>query len=211
LDSHNYSSIEHIIGKVNKIKVKDNKLQGEIEFNLHNPKGVMAFHMALNGFLNATSVGFIPKEFDEEGRMTKSELLEDSAVSVPANAEALFEKAMNPEEKEVDVEVEDEKEETCPSCGDVHTENSTKDEEMPIELEPQADPEPDPEPTVPKESKTLKALKNIQANNQEREARKNYLIKQATNLMNEIATDKGRASSKVNKAVKRLLEYKKIN
>jgi len=194
LDSHNYSSIEHIIGKVNKIKVKDGKLQGEIEFNLHNPKGVMAFNMALNGFLNATSVGFIPKDFDGEGKIVKSELLEDSAVSVPANAEALFEKAT---EASVEKSITE-----CSSCGQIHED---KCEEIPIVIKITT------EPTIPEESKMIRALKNIESNNLILEARKKYLIKQATNLMNEISTNKGRASSNVNKAVKRLLEYKKIN
>lgn len=90
LDSHNYSSIEHILGKFVKVGVTDNKLQGEVEFMLDNPKGLLAYKMAKQGFLNATSVGFIPKEFDNQGRILKSELLENSAVSVPANSEALF-------------------------------------------------------------------------------------------------------------------------
>lgn len=97
LDSHNYSSIEHIIGKVTKIKVKDGRLEGEIEFALDNPKGMLAYNLASKGFLNATSVGFIPLEFDELGKIIKSELLEDSAVSVPANQEALFEKSVKRE------------------------------------------------------------------------------------------------------------------
>lgn len=93
LDSHNYNSIEHIIGKVNKIKVKDNKLEGDIEFAMSNPKGVMASEMARDGFLNASSVGFIPLKFDDKfEKILESELLEISAVSVPANPEATYEK-----------------------------------------------------------------------------------------------------------------------
>src|SRR4030042_1644935 len=46
LDSHNYDSIEHIIGKINKIKVVDNVLKGEVEFMLENPKGLLAYNMA---------------------------------------------------------------------------------------------------------------------------------------------------------------------
>ncbi len=91
LDSHNYNSIEHIIGKVIKIKQTESDLTGDIEFALANPKGAMASEMAKDGFLNASSVGFIPLEFDEKGNITKSELLEISAVSVPANPEALYE------------------------------------------------------------------------------------------------------------------------
>jgi HK97 family phage prohead protease len=121
LDSHNYDSIEHIIGKVKKIAVKDNKLIGEIEFMRDNPKGELAYNMAKKGFLNATSVGFIPKEFSDKGEILKSELLEDSAVSVPANAEALFEKCQECEEKE-----EEKKEE--------------KDEEVDLEVEKTLEP-----------------------------------------------------------------------
>lgn len=98
LDSHNYDSIEHIIGKVHNPKVKDGILQGDVEFMLDNPKGLLAYKMAKGDFLNATSVGFIPKDFDEEGNVLKSELLENSAVSVPANAEALFEKSLEKDE-----------------------------------------------------------------------------------------------------------------
>jgi len=107
LDSHNYNSIEHIIGKINKIKIKDGQLQGEVEFALDNPKGMLAYNLASKGFLNATSVGFIPLEFSQEGKILKSELLEDSAVSIPANQEALFEKkSVEKEEVEEDVKEE---------------------------------------------------------------------------------------------------------
>lgn len=92
IDSHNYSSIEFIIGKVEKIKVKNNKLEGDIVFCLDNPRGELAYKMAKGGFLNTSSVGFVPKQFDEKGNIIKSELLEISGVVVPANAEALYEK-----------------------------------------------------------------------------------------------------------------------
>lgn len=94
LDSHNYSSVEHILGKITRIANKDGVLQGDVTFALDNSKGLLAYKMVQGGFLNATSVGFIPLDFDEQGRIIKSELLEVSAVSVPANAEALFEKAI---------------------------------------------------------------------------------------------------------------------
>jgi hypothetical protein len=97
LDSHNYGSIEHIIGKVHNIQVINGRLEGDVEFALDNPKGMLAFRLALGGFLSATSVGFIPKGFDEKGNITSAELLEDSAVSVPANAQALFEKSFDME------------------------------------------------------------------------------------------------------------------
>ena len=111
LDSHNYDSIEHIIGKLKNIKVTDGKLKADIEFNMANPKGVMAKEMVDGGFINANSVGFIPKEFDDKGNILKSELLEDSLVSVPANPRALFEKKIK-EVKENIKKVEEEVKET---------------------------------------------------------------------------------------------------
>lgn len=96
LDSHSYWSIEDIIGRVAKISVKDGKLQGDIEFAVDNPKGALAMKLAEGGFLSATSIGFIPREFNDKGHIIKSELLEVSAVSVPANADALFEKSVEP-------------------------------------------------------------------------------------------------------------------
>lgn len=95
LDSHNYDSIEHIIGKA--LKINTNKEEGftdgAIEFFIDNPKGLLAKKGVEQEFINATSIGFIPKEFDEKGNILKWELLEVSLVSVPANAEALREKS----------------------------------------------------------------------------------------------------------------------
>jgi hypothetical protein len=108
LDSHDYSSIEKIIGRWLNIGVKDKKLQGDVEFALMNPRGVLAQQMAIGGFLNALSAGFIPLEFDQKtGNITKSELLEGSMVSVPANPRTLLEKDI--EGKKEDDEQEDTK------------------------------------------------------------------------------------------------------
>lgn len=90
LDSHNYESIDHIIGRITKIKSNDGVLEGDIEFAMMNPKGIRAQQMAEAGFLNTNSVGFIPTQFDEKGNILKAELLEVSAVAVPANPEALY-------------------------------------------------------------------------------------------------------------------------
>ena len=93
IDSHNYGSIDSILGRISPLSVKDGKLQGDIEFATMNPRGALAEQMVDGGFLNATSVGFIPKEFNDKGTITRSELLEVSMVSVPANYEALAEKS----------------------------------------------------------------------------------------------------------------------
>jgi len=101
LDSHNYDSIEYIIGKIEKLKANDGKLVGDIIFALSNPRGQLAKDLADGGFLNASSVGFIPLEFDAKfEKIIKSELLEISAVSVPANQEALYEKKYDTSKKE---------------------------------------------------------------------------------------------------------------
>ncbi len=120
LDSHSYESITDIIGKVNKIGIKDGNLKGIVEFSLDTPKGMIAYKLAEGGFLNATSIGFIPKKFDDKdpNRIIESELLEISAVAVPANPEALLsklkeviEEANEEEIEENDVEPEEEVEE----------------------------------------------------------------------------------------------------
>jgi HK97 family phage prohead protease len=102
VDSHDYWTITSIVGRVLNIGVKEGKLQGDIEFAIKNPKGMIAQDLADGGFLNATSIGFIPLEFSEDGRkILKSELLEISVVSVPANKEALFDrKGMEDEDEE---------------------------------------------------------------------------------------------------------------
>jgi len=92
LDSHDHRTIESIIGKVKKIGVAENKLKGSIEFALDNPKGELARKLVDKGFINTTSIGFRPLEFDSNGTILKSELLEVSMVSVPAQPEAGREK-----------------------------------------------------------------------------------------------------------------------
>lgn len=139
LDSHNYGSIERIIGKVGRLTTKDGKLEGDIEFFLDNPLGTLAAKAAEQGFLNTTSIGFIPREFNDKGEILKSELLEISAVSVPANADALFEKQIGPETPEDEPEPDDQP-----------TEEPDDEEESiepdPEEQEPELDPNPEPEP-----------------------------------------------------------------
>jgi hypothetical protein len=125
LDSHNYDSIEHIIGKIHNISTDGGALNGDVEFCLDNPKGVMAEKMVAGGFLNTSSIGFIPLVFDNDGNILESELLEISAVAVPANADALFGKSAE--------EVEEEKEEVAETTETVETPEEEKKEEETIE------------------------------------------------------------------------------
>lgn len=91
LDSHNYYGIEYIIGKVSNLRAKKGEaLEGDIVFATENPRGALAEKLVAGGFANATSIGFIPTSFDQDGNILTSELLEVSLVSVPANPEALI-------------------------------------------------------------------------------------------------------------------------
>lgn len=97
LNSHNYGDATEVIGKASNIRLEDEKLVGTITFAIkENPKAKVIFDLYAGGFLNAFSVGFIPREFKKNNDGTtdwsviiKAELLEVSAVSVPANARAL--------------------------------------------------------------------------------------------------------------------------
>ena len=127
LNSHNYWSATDVIGKAEKIAVKNGQLEGKIKFAVEeNPIAKIIFDLYKNGFLSAFSVGFIPKEFSDKGEILKSELLEISAVSVPANAYALaksaginlkplFEGIMKGLEgdEEIDEDLDEEEEEEC--------------------------------------------------------------------------------------------------
>lgn len=140
LDSHNYDSIEHIIGRIPNIGVMDGVLQGDVEFATMNPKGALAEQMAEKGFLHASSIGFIPLAFNDEGDITESELLEISAVSVPANADALFEKDATPENTKI---------------------IETPEEVPPVIVAPEPEPVIPETPVVVKASKKSIALKAV--------------------------------------------------
>lgn len=94
LNSHNYNDAEEVVGKASNVRVEDGKLQGTITFAVdENPKAKVIFDLYAGKYLNTFSVGFIPRKFkeDEEGNkdfsiIEEAELLEVSAVAVPANA-----------------------------------------------------------------------------------------------------------------------------
>lgn len=88
---HDYSSLP--IGVCTSIEVKDGKLVAEGKFapSDANPFAQNVRRLYELGMVRATSVGFIPKEFDakKDGSILKQELLEFSFVPVPANPHAL--------------------------------------------------------------------------------------------------------------------------
>ena len=126
--AHDYRSPP--IGKALNVKKEDGRLTFEIKFADAETYQFAdtIYRLYKGGFLNATSVGFMPKEWtDGDGKeapsrtFTKQELLELSAVPVPSNPEALqqavtdgvitakefdactvaLEEVIKPEEKEV--------------------------------------------------------------------------------------------------------------
>ena len=88
LVDHDYR-IEKIVGKTKNIKVEGKTLVAEFSF-VDTETGRLAEKLYNEGFLKASSIGFIPKERSEDRKtITKSELLEWSLVAVPCNADAL--------------------------------------------------------------------------------------------------------------------------
>ena len=93
--NHSYD-VEKIVGKAVSWEVKEKKLFMTIRFNVETQLGKDVFSMFKNGFLNAFSVGFMPLEAGYEKRegkdifvIRKAQLLEVSAVGIPANPNAL--------------------------------------------------------------------------------------------------------------------------
>lgn len=104
--AHKYDELP--IAKATKIEVTKAGLEMEFEFASAegNPKAQQVKTLFDEGFLNAVSVGFIPKERDGN-KITKSELLEVSIVPVPANQDALrlaMSKGMNVSDVIADIE-----------------------------------------------------------------------------------------------------------
>jgi HK97 family phage prohead protease len=90
--------LSHVLGRTVAIRKTSQALDIDVEFAPAevNPLGDQAFRMVKGKFLNAVSIGFIPKDIVIEMHdgievpvITKSELLEVSLVSIPSNSEAL--------------------------------------------------------------------------------------------------------------------------
>lgn len=116
---HKYDP-QYTIGKAENLRVEGNQVLFDPIFHEITPLAKQIKKMYEDGFLKAWSVGFIPgtaqlngKSVEEGG--TKNELLEVSAVAVPANAYALmkgFEMDNNELEKEIKEFVNSQKSET---------------------------------------------------------------------------------------------------
>lgn len=126
---HNYSKPP--IGKATEIAHTADGVVAKVQFTPQgvNPEADMIYELNKGGFMNAWSIGFIPRKWadlqDGGRQFDQIELLEFSAVLVPDNPEALTilrSKGFNPDEleteaksfnidAEVDIEEKDEEEE----------------------------------------------------------------------------------------------------
>jgi len=96
-NAHQYGDIVFTLGKALVTEVREGRLYQRIEFATEvNPMARIAYGLYRGGFLNAVSVGFIPVRWEngseEKGfrrRYLEQELLEVSAVGIPANPNAL--------------------------------------------------------------------------------------------------------------------------
>jgi len=87
----NHQSDAMPVGKVQRIITEGDELVAEGNF-APSEDGQMLRQLWEKGFLNTSSIGFIPeevKDIDDVTHITRSELLELSLVSVPANQDAL--------------------------------------------------------------------------------------------------------------------------
>src|SRR5678810_974056 len=92
--------MDHVLGRVESFKKTTEAFDIDVKFadESVNPKAEQAFKMVRAGFLNAVSIGFIPRQIvremngddeDEIPQITKAELLEVSLVPIPSNPDAL--------------------------------------------------------------------------------------------------------------------------
>lgn len=96
-NAHHYDNILFTLGRATEVDVRSGRLWLRVQFATHiNPLARMAYELYRGGFLRAVSVGFIPLRWENGNehtpwrrRFLEQELIEVSAVPVPANPNAL--------------------------------------------------------------------------------------------------------------------------
>lgn len=195
LNSHNYGDAAEVIGRADNVRIEKKKLEGVITFAVNeNPKAKVIFDLYAGGFLSAFSVGFIPKKFKENKDGTvdwwnieEAELLEVSAVSVPANARALAKakgidtdaldepdtpEETTPEETNIEPETEEiEPETTVTAQEDTVTEPIKEEEAVVIPEETKEEEKPEetisPAPAKSYKAKVAEAIRNMEQERKE--------------------------------------------
>jgi HK97 family phage prohead protease len=155
LNSHNYYDCTEVIANAIRTEIKGkgakSRLEQDWKFAVNeNPKAKIIFDLYAGGFLHASSVGFIPRKFKENDDGTKdywtieeAELLEVSAVSVPANAYALAKSKGIDVDKIIDDEYDHSKTKDVQPGADDTDQDDDEDDEIPPDNEiPPTDGEP---------------------------------------------------------------------
>lgn len=96
-NAHQYGDILFTLGRAVVTEVRGESLYQRVEFAVDvNPVARIAYGLYKGGFLNAVSVGFIPVRWENGSaeslfrrKFLEQELLEVSAVAIPANPDAL--------------------------------------------------------------------------------------------------------------------------
>jgi HK97 family phage prohead protease len=219
LNSHQSGDATEVIGKVKPIKVEDGKLQGKVHFAVNeNPKAKVIFDLYSAGFLNAFSVGFIPKEFDEKNpfKILKSELLEISSVPVGANDRALA------KQKGIDIDKlsDTEKNEPTSDAGienqapasDAGIENTSSEKAVAFANDIKVTrPEPKKEQKITPEQKAIMAVSRIQSERKRKIKVINRIIDELRDLKESGVSDNQKKfeKKKLNQAIRNLIEEKK--
>lgn len=220
INSHNYYDATEVIGKATRVEMVDGKLEGDIEFAVaENPKAKTIYDLYVGGFLNAFSVGFIPLEFDKDYNPLRSELLEVSAVSVPANAMALA-KGMGIDIDTLDdadigrysKEIEEKFTEGKPKDKDDEEPEEEGTEEIEEVVDEDDEPTETPEEVIeeekPKKSVTQRYAEATRSMRQKRAHSLNMVLRAINNLENESKdASKGERKAdarKIHKAVRKL-------
>lgn len=222
LNSHNYGDAADVIGKASNVRVEAKKLQGVITFAVNeNPKAKVIFDLYAGGYLNAFSVGFIPTEFktNKDGTtdwytIKAAELLEVSAVSVPANARALAKSkgididalGMNDDEDETedetDEDVEDDEEDEDDGFVPVITDSKEPDEVPAPEPETKEVPVPAQKP-ISYNKRVVDAIKHI-------ESREKQVYRKAAGIL-QTMLDGDVEGARIEKKVRVQIEKRKVN
>jgi uncharacterized protein len=235
LNSHRQNDATEVIAKAVAIRIigkgKKSRMEQDWVFAVNeNPKAKIIFDLYAGGFLHASSVGFIINEFGkkENGEsdyniLKSNELLEVSAVSVPANAQALakkkgidvdlldeeLEELEDEDEDEYMVEDEDEDDDyeelEDAVINDLMNDEDEDDDVIEDEKEVEdVEPEPEPEPKKTYRPNYGKAIKTV--NERERET-----LQRAKSVIDRLLSEKEHESNrkrKINSAIRSLLSIK---
>jgi HK97 family phage prohead protease len=214
LNSHRYNDCTDVIANAVSSRIvgkgAKSRLEQEWKFAVdENPKAKIIFELYAGGFLHASSVGFIPKKFKQNKDGTtdyyvieEQELLEVSAVSVPANARALA------KSKGIDVDELPDEPEEAEQTDDEPDDEPAEPEETPVEApaEPPAPPAVPPaaEETPSTKELYLSAVRRLSERERETVGRVADLLKG----MVEKAESDSQRRKRVNQAVREMLKIK---